>query len=45
MTSYDEIEKEDEESEVDFREAVYGVQSAEVIPSNGTFTIKVYCKS
>ena len=44
MTSYDEIEKEDEESEVDFREAVYGVQSAEVIPSNGTFTIKVYCK-
>lgn len=44
MTSYDEIEKEDEESEVDFREAVYGVQSAEVIPSNGTFTIKVYCE-
>lgn len=44
MTSYDEIEKEDEESEVDFREAVYGVQSAEVIPSNGAFAIKVYCE-
>lgn len=44
MTSFDEIEKEDEEAEVDFREAVYGVQSAEVIPNNGAFTIKVYCK-
>lgn len=44
MTSFDEIEKEDEEAEVDFREAVYGVQSAEVIPNNGAFTIKVYCE-
>lgn len=44
MTSFDEIEKEDEEAEVDFRKAVYGVQSAEVIPNNGAFTIKVYCE-
>lgn len=44
MTSFDEIEKENEEAEVDFREAVYGVRSAEVIPNNGAFTIKVYCE-
>ena len=44
MTSFDEIEKEDEEAEVDFSEAVYGVQSAEVIPNNGAFTIKVDCE-
>ena len=43
MTGFDEIEKADEESKVDFREAVYGVKSAEVISCEGSFSIKVYC--
>ena len=43
MTGFDEIEKEDEESKVDFREAVYGVKSAEVISCDGSFSIKIYC--
>ena len=32
-----------EESKVDFREAVYGIKSAEVISCEGSFSIKVYC--
>lgn len=43
MTSFEQIEKADEKTEVDFREVVYGVQSAEIINTGGTFTIKVYC--
>lgn len=43
MTSFEQIEKADEKTEVDFREVVYGVQSAEIINTGGTFAIKVYC--
>lgn len=43
MTSFEQIEKADEKTEVDFREVVYGVQSAEIIDTGGTFAIKVYC--
>ena len=43
MTSFEQIEKADEKTEVDFREVIYGVQSAEVIDAGGTFAIKVYC--
>lgn len=43
MTSFEQIEKADEKTEVDFREEVYGVQSAEIIDTGGTFAIKVYC--
>ena len=42
MTSFEEIEKAEEENDVDFREVVYGVKSAEVIAEDGVFTVKVY---
>ena len=42
MTSFEEIKKAEEENDVDFREVVYGVKSAEVIAEDGVFTVKVY---
>lgn len=44
MTSFEEAEKEDEEAVVDFREAVYGIRSAEIIPEKNAFTIRVHCE-
>jgi len=43
MTSFEQIEKADEKTEVDFRKVIYGVQSAEIIDTGGTFAIKVHC--
>lgn len=42
MTSFDETMIEKEEVGVDFRDEVYGIKSAEVIPEEGKFRIKVY---
>ncbi|MBF1168785.1 MAG: hypothetical protein HXL93_03285 [[Eubacterium] sulci] len=43
MTSYEEIEKVEEEKDVDFREVLYGVKSAEIIAEEGEFSAKVFC--
>lgn len=43
MTSFEEIEKEEEEKDVDFREVLYGVKSAEIIAEEGEFSVKVFC--
>jgi len=42
MTSFEKLNIEAEEAQVDFRAEVYGVQSAEIITESGDFTIKVY---
>lgn len=43
MTSFEEIEKVEEEKDVDFREVLYGVKSAEIIAEEGEFSVKVFC--
>ncbi len=43
MTSFEESEKAEEKNDVDFREVVYGVKSAEVVAEEGEFMLKVYC--
>lgn len=43
MTSFEEIEKVEEEKNVDFREVLYGVKSAEIIAEEGEFSVKVFC--
>ncbi len=43
MTSFEEMEKSEEESNVDFREVVYAVKAAEVVAEESAFTIKVSC--
>ena len=42
LKEFDEINVESEEKTADFREEVYGVQSAEIIPDGDKFIIKVY---
>ena len=44
LDSFEEIPKSDEKTAVDFREIVYGIQCAQIIPEADTFTIRVDCE-